>query len=156
MKLFICSFLLCAAVVAKPQAHYQGPIIDMHVHVAVLPGESGKLGAPNTIQDILPLLQPNHMSNAGIITIAHAGNMAETHSRNDQSAPATRAASPAHPYLLGASNGYHSSLGGNGPPQIKGSKNPETAPFCTTFRCRISTGRGACGKGGRLAYGPAL
>jgi uncharacterized protein len=83
MKLFICSLSLCTALVAKNQTHYQGPIIDMHVHVAVLPGESGKLGAPNTIQDILPLLQPNHMSNAGIITIAHAGNMAETRSRND-------------------------------------------------------------------------
>jgi hypothetical protein len=63
MKLFICSLFLCTALVAKTQTHYQGTIVDMHVHVAVLPGESGKLGAPNSIQDILPLLQPNHMSN---------------------------------------------------------------------------------------------
>lgn len=83
MKSLICVLFLCQALIANAQSHYQGPIIDMHVHVAVLPGESGNLGAPNTILDILPLLQPNHMSNAGIITIAHAGNMTETRSRND-------------------------------------------------------------------------
>lgn len=103
MKQLTCLPLLCFALALKaqppktqppqaqtpqaeshtPQSHYQGPIIDMHVHVAVLPGESGNLGGPNTIQDILPQLSPNHMSNAATLTIAHAGNMSETRSRND-------------------------------------------------------------------------
>jgi predicted TIM-barrel fold metal-dependent hydrolase len=74
-------FISCLTV--KGQTHYQGPIIDMHVHVAVLPGERNTLGAPHAIDDILPLLKPNNVSNAGIITIAHAGVMDETRARND-------------------------------------------------------------------------
>ena len=85
MKIPIFITLALTAILAKAQAqtHYEGPIVDMHVHVAVLPGESGRLGGPNTIQDILPQLQPNHMGNAATLTIAHAGNMSETHNRND-------------------------------------------------------------------------
>ena len=75
--------LATANLSAQAQPHYEGPIIDMHVHVAVLPGESGNLGGPNTIQDILPQLSPNHMSNIATLTIAHAGNMPETRGRND-------------------------------------------------------------------------
>lgn len=83
MKQVLCSLFFILPVAVTGQQHYNGPVIDMHVHVAVLPGESGNLGAPNTIQDILPLLKPANMAGAGIITIAHAGNMEETRRRND-------------------------------------------------------------------------
>src|SRR5471030_1480857 len=76
------SFLFISAGV-KAQTHYRGPVIDLHVHVAVFPEESHNLGASNTLQDILPLLKPNYMIRAGIITIAHAGDMSETRRRND-------------------------------------------------------------------------
>lgn len=68
---------------ANAQSHYTGPIVDLHVHVAAAPGEGNGLGAPNRIQDILSLLHSNNMSRAGLITIAHAGNLDETRKRND-------------------------------------------------------------------------
>lgn len=75
--------LLFVPLVAGGQTHYQGPIIDMHVHVAVMPEERGSLGAYNGIQDILPLLPLNNIEKAGVITIARAGQINQTRQRND-------------------------------------------------------------------------
>lgn len=81
--IFAVSLLLLYSVLARSQSHYTGPVIDLHVHVAVLPGERNNLGAPDSITDLLPMLRPNKIARAGIITIAHAGQLAETRRRND-------------------------------------------------------------------------
>ena len=83
MKFLACLPLLCISFISLSQTHYQGPVIDMHVHVAAFPEERMGLGAPNAIQDIIPYLKPNNINNAGILTIAHGGNMGETRKRND-------------------------------------------------------------------------
>jgi predicted TIM-barrel fold metal-dependent hydrolase len=85
MKMLICSALLISTLILRVQAqtHYEGPITDTHVHVAVATGESGAFGAPNTIDDVLPQMQKNHITTAGIITIAQQGDMEGTRKRND-------------------------------------------------------------------------
>lgn len=85
MKILVCSILALSILIlnAQAQTHYEGPITDTHVHVAVETGESGAFGAPNTIVDVLPQLQKNHITSAGIITIARQGDTADTRKRND-------------------------------------------------------------------------
>ena len=74
--------LLVFTLTANAQ-HYEGPIVDLHVHVAVAPGERNTLGGAHSIEDILPLMQPDGVGQVGLITIAHAGNLEETRRRND-------------------------------------------------------------------------
>lgn len=84
MKQLYYAALLLLAIPTFAQTHYQGPIIDMHVHVAIAPGESGSLGGPNEIKDILPVLKAGGVTRAGLITIARApGDMENTRRRND-------------------------------------------------------------------------
>lgn len=84
MKQLCCAVLLLLAIPAFSQTHYQGPVIDMHIHVAVAAGESGSLGGPNAINDILPVLKAGGVSRAGLITIARApGEMENTRRHND-------------------------------------------------------------------------
>lgn len=66
-------------------AHYTGKIIDMHVHIALLPGESTSLSneRTNTLKDILAFMAPSSIVRVGIITMALKGNMTETRLRND-------------------------------------------------------------------------
>ncbi|RFM29662.1 amidohydrolase family protein [Deminuibacter soli] len=69
----------------KDTAHYHGKIIDMHVHIAVMPGEENTMSGErnHTLANIRTYMAAANVEKAAIITIAQKGNMADTRQRND-------------------------------------------------------------------------
>ncbi len=84
----LCLPLLFTTLTGSSQSntqHYNGKIIDMHVHVAVKESENHAFSAArtNTLQDILAFMPKNNIVKAVTITMAKQGDMQDTRMRND-------------------------------------------------------------------------
>ncbi|KAA2245012.1 amidohydrolase [Chitinophaga agrisoli] len=84
----LCLPLLFTALTGNSQSntqHYNGKVIDMHVHVSVKESENHAFSAQrtNTIQDILAFMPRSSIVKSVIITMARQGDMQDTRFRND-------------------------------------------------------------------------
>ncbi|TWF44869.1 hypothetical protein FHW36_101792 [Chitinophaga polysaccharea] len=69
----------------SPAIHYNGKIIDLHVHIGLDEQETKSMSTTqaNSLRDILSFMKSIPIDKIGIITMAHKGDMADTRRRND-------------------------------------------------------------------------